>query len=111
MRRKTRSWLASNSEKVARAMCGEKAIDYDHLMRSSSELQRVVWSRLVSQWPEGSRLFDRKSVQTLLAHHFTGQGNDAELIGRILTVETWYQLFVRQSTRTRTRNLYLAEAA
>ena len=72
-------------------------IDYDSMLRSSPTLQNFVTSRLVASWPEGSRFFARDPVHSLLEHHLAGKGNHANLIGRLLTVEMWHRLFVRQA--------------
>jgi len=76
-----------------------KMIDYDEMIRTSPELQQKIASILIDRWPQGSRLFNRHSLQILLEEHVSRTGNFAEMIGRILTVEMWHKLFVRDAER------------
>ncbi|MDZ7363229.1 MAG: asparagine synthetase B [candidate division KSB1 bacterium] len=76
-----------------------KMIDYDEMIRTSPELQQKIASILIDRWPQGSRLFNRHSLQMLLEEHVSRTGNFAEMIGRILTVEIWHKLFVRDAAR------------
>jgi hypothetical protein len=76
-----------------------KMIDYDEMIRHSPELQQKIALILIDRWPQGSRLFNRHSLQMLLEEHVSRTGNFAEMIGRILTVEMWHKLFVRDAAR------------
>ena len=76
-----------------------KMIDYDEMIRNSPELQRKVAALMIERGPEGSRLFNRHSLRLLLVEHMNRGGNFAEIIGRIITVETWHRLFVREAAR------------
>jgi hypothetical protein len=97
--------------KVAPRAGAEETVSYDHLLRTSPELQRFVISRLFSGRPESPRFFGRETAHTLLTLHLNGKGNHADFIGRLLTVSLWHQLFVRQSSRSQVREISLAEAA
>ncbi len=44
-------------------------------------------------------MFNRHSLRLLLVEHMNRGGNFAEIIGRIITVETWHRLFVREAAR------------
>jgi hypothetical protein len=77
----------------------DKMIDYETMIRTSPELQQRVAAILLDQWTEGSRLFDRENLQLLLDQHLQYGGNFAEMIGRLLTVEIWHRLFVRDAAR------------
>lgn len=72
-----------------------KMIDYDEMLRTSPELRKKITATLLEGWAEGSRLFNRQSLQFLLDEHMSRTGNFAEMLGRIFTVETWYKLFVQ----------------
>jgi hypothetical protein len=111
VRRQLRAWRESYLEKVTPSSSPDKMIDYDGMLRSSTKLQNFVTSRLLARWPEGSRFFARNHVQTLLEHHLAGKGNHADLIGRLLTVELWYQLFVRQAAPARAKDFSMVLTA
>lgn len=111
MRQKLNAWREIYFGKIAPRAGTEAMASYDYLLRTSPELQRFVVSRLYSGWTENVRFFGRDTVHTLLALHLSGKGNHADFIGRLLTVALWHQLFVRQSSRSRVREISLAEAA
>jgi hypothetical protein len=73
----------------------DKMIDYDEMIRTSPALLHLIVTTLIDRWDEGSRIFSRQSLQALLNYHLGRGGNHAEIIGRILTVEMWHKLFVR----------------
>ncbi|NUO83756.1 hypothetical protein HUU05_27080, partial [candidate division KSB1 bacterium] len=73
-----------------------KMIDYDEMIRTSPELQKRINAMLIERWPEGSRLFNPRSLQILLDEHMNRTGNFAEMIGRIFTVEAWHKQFVHE---------------
>ncbi len=64
------------------------------MLRSSTELKKFVSRQLLAPASEETSLFNRQSVQMLLAHHWERKGNYAEIIGRVLTIEFWHRLFV-----------------
>lgn len=111
VRRQLRAWRESYLKKITPGAGPDKMIDYDGMLRSSAPLQNFITSVLLAQWPEGSRFFARQHVQTVLAHHLAGKGNHADLIGRLLTVEMWYQLFVHHAADSRASDFPLAPAA
>ncbi len=76
-----------------------KMVDYDEMIRVSPRLQQKIAAIMIDRWPEGSRLFNRRSLHMLLEKHVNRRGNFAELFGRIITVEIWYRLFVRDTAR------------
>ncbi len=73
-------------------------LDYNELLRTTPPFWQLVHKYLIDDWKNGSRFFDRHSVQTLLEHHKQGQGNHADLIGRLLTLEIWHRLFVSDTS-------------
>lgn len=81
------------------ATSDSRMIDYDEMIRNSLKLQKKVATIMIERWPEGSRVFNRNSLRLLLAEHMNRSGNFAEIIGRIVTVETWHKLFVRDAAR------------
>lgn len=111
IRRQLQTWRESYLEKITPGASADKMIDYDGMLRTSTALQNFVTSQLLARWPEGSRFFARQHVQTLCEHHLAGKGNHADLIGRLLTVEMWHQLFVRQAAHTRVSDFSMAQAA
>ncbi len=80
-----------------------KMADYNEMLRTSPELQQRLITPLIDDWTNGSRLFNRENLQALLAQHLSRAGNHAEIIGRILTVEIWHKLFVRNATARQDR--------
>jgi hypothetical protein len=102
--RKTGALREFYLQKVATALSSKTMIDYDFMLRSSSSLQHFVVSRLLAGGAESSRFFDRQSLQTLFSHQLQGKGNHADLIGRLLTVEIWHQLFVRNTGARQSHN-------
>jgi hypothetical protein len=99
LRRKTNSILQRQLGRAPKPASANKMTDYDEMIRTSPELQQKITSLLIGQWSEGSRLFNRRSLQMLIDEHLRRTGNYAEMIGRILTVETWHKLFVRDTAR------------
>ncbi len=91
-------------QKVAAALGAKMMIDYDFMLRLSPALQKLVGSRLLSEEAESSRFFDRQSLQTLFEHQLQGKGIHADLIGRLLTVEIWHKLFVRNTGARQSHN-------
>jgi asparagine synthase (glutamine-hydrolysing) len=89
----------------------DKMVDYNGMLRSSTALQNFVTSHLLEGWPHRSGFFDRRQVQALLQHHLDGKGNHADLIGRLLTVELWHQLFVHQTPLSRVNEFLITIAA
>jgi asparagine synthetase B (glutamine-hydrolysing) len=104
LRRKTHSILERQFGNSFKLQSGTKMIDYDEMIRTSPELRRRVEAILLDRWAEGSRLFNRASLQALLDHHRRGAGNHAEIIGRILTIEMWHQLFVCNTAARQSRS-------
>lgn len=98
-RRATRALRRRAQRLVGReaAASSSKMIDYDEMMRTSPELQKKISAMLIDRWPEGSRLFNRRGLQTLLEEHMNRAGNYAEIIGRIFTVEAWHKQFVQET--------------
>lgn len=76
-------------------------IDYDEMIRTSPLLQEQIHSTLVGSAAQASGLFDPRALADLLQAHLQRQGDYAEIIGRLLTVEHWYQLFVRRAAPVR----------
>jgi hypothetical protein len=74
-------------------------LDYNELLRTTPELWQLVHQYLIADWKNGSRFFNRHSMQVLLEHHRQGQGNHADLIGRLLTLEIWHRFFVGDTSR------------
>jgi asparagine synthetase B (glutamine-hydrolysing) len=99
LRRKTGSFIQHQMGKVPQKANADKMIDYDAMIRTSPELRQRIAAILLDQWTDGSRLFDRENLRLLLDQHLDGAGNYAEMIGRLLTVEIWHQLFVRETAR------------
>lgn len=94
LRRRKRAWL-----KQPPLPRQAKMIDYDEMIRTSPELRKKIVSILLDGWSEGSRWFNRQSLQFLLDEHMSRTGDFAEMLGRIFTVETWHRLFVREKAR------------
>lgn len=111
VRRQLRAWRESYFERITPGASADKMIDYDGMLRSSTTLQNFVMSQLLARGPEGSCFFARQHVQTLFEHHLAGKGNHADLIGRLLTVEMWHQLFVRQAAPARVNDFAMTLAA
>lgn len=99
LRRKASSVWQRRFGKAPKSANAGKMTDYDEMIRNSPALQQKITSVLIDQWAEGSRLFNRQSLQLLIDEHLHRTGNYAEMIGRILTVETWHKLFVRDTAR------------
>ncbi len=90
LRRRMRAW-----RKLQPPPNPIKMIDYDEMLRTSPELRKKLAATLLDHGAEGSRLFNRQSLQFLLDEHMSRTGNFAEMLGRIFTVETWYKLFAQ----------------
>lgn len=97
--RKVKTFVQRQLKTVPAQPDADKMIDYDEIIRTSPELQQRIVAILIEQWEEGSRLFDRENLQTLIDQHLARTGNYAEMIGRLLTVEVWYRQFVRVAKR------------
>lgn len=95
IRRKSAALLMRQRDIMAKSLNENTMIDYNELIRTAPTLQSLVSAHLALRWEEGSRFFNRRSLQLLLAHHLSRSVNGAELIGRLLTVEMWYRLFIR----------------
>jgi hypothetical protein len=95
MEQKIDMFLEKNFERTPPPTRPSVMIDYDGMLRSSPDLQKLLTSYLIGGGSEGSGLFRRESLQALIDHHLSGKGNHAEMIGRLLTVEIWHRLFVR----------------
>jgi hypothetical protein len=117
VRRKANEFLSRCLGRTAKRSCANGSIDYNEMIRASSELQNLLASHLADSWAEGSGLFNRQSLRSLLNNHLSGKGNHAEMIGRVLTVELWHKQFVRDASHverhidTPVRELALREAA
>lgn len=74
----------------------DKLLDLDEMLRSAPVLQEYLRSQLLDQ-PQLSGIFDRPTLRTLFERHLSRAGNHADLLGRVLTVETWHRLFVRNT--------------
>jgi asparagine synthase (glutamine-hydrolysing) len=99
LRRKAQTFMQRQFGRAPQKSDADKTIDYDEMIRTSPELQQQIVSILIEQWEEGSRLFDRENLQTLIDQHLARAGNYADMIGRILTVEIWHRQFVRFAKR------------
>jgi hypothetical protein len=99
LHRKTKTFIQRQLQRVPQKPDVDKMIDYDEMIRTSPELRQRIVSILIEQWEDGSRLFDRENLQTLINQHLARAGNYAEMIGRLLTVEVWYRQFVRVAKR------------
>jgi asparagine synthase (glutamine-hydrolysing) len=99
LRRKTGRVIQRRLGKTPQKTNTGKMIDYDAMIRTSPELRQRIATILLDQWTDGSRLFNRENLQLLLDQHLAGAGDYAEMIGRLLTVELWHQLFVRDAAR------------
>lgn len=111
VRRQLHAWRESFLKKANPGSSSDEMIDYDGMLRSSKVLQDFVSSRLLARRLDGCRFFARDQIKILLAHHLEGKGNHADLIGRLLTVEIWHQLFVRQAAPARVNEVSAALVA
>jgi asparagine synthetase B (glutamine-hydrolysing) len=99
IRRKASNVVERRFGKAPKGSSAAKMVDFDEMIRCSPELQQRIESILIGQWRDGSRLFNRQSLQTLLKRHLRRAGNYAEIIGRVITVEMWHNLFIRETPR------------
>lgn len=99
LHRKVQTFIERQLKTAPQKPDADKMIDYNEMIRTSPELQQRIVAILIEQWEEGSRLFNRENLQTLINQHLSRTGNYAEMIGRLLTVEIWYRQFARVAKR------------
>jgi len=73
--------------------------NYSYWLRNCKKLQDFVYQILVNEGVGIRRYFDPKAVESILLKHFTGEENNKDIIGRLLSFELWYRFFVEKSCR------------
>lgn len=68
-------------------------IDHARVLREQPEVRSRIEAILTQPSPRDSGFFDPDAIRHLLDHHVAGHQDHSEMIGRLLTIETWHRTF------------------